>query len=128
MSFSHKLPSMEKVIHNTLSSVVSEFTGGGILLRSEADARDLILAAHGDHADWVAIHEADIDARFFDLNTGLAGDVLQKFVNYQMKFAIIGDISRYTEKSEPLAALVRESNRGKDVRFAAALNELVNGL
>ncbi|HEX3808325.1 MAG TPA: DUF4180 domain-containing protein [Rhizomicrobium sp.] len=119
---------MEKVIHKTVSGVVAEFTGGGILLRSEADARDLILAAHGDHADWVAIHEANIDTRFFDLKTGLAGDLLQKFVNYNMKLAVLGDISRYTEKSEPLAALVRESNRGKDVRFAAALDELLNGL
>jgi hypothetical protein len=51
--------------------------------------------------------------------------VLQKFVNYQTKFAVIGDIARYTDKSESVAALVRESNRGKDVRFVETMAALI---
>ena len=50
--------------------------------------------------------------------------MLQKLVNYQSKLIVIGDISRYTAKSEALFALVRESNRGRDVRFADSLDQL----
>jgi hypothetical protein len=52
---------------------------------------------------------------FFDLKTKLAGDILQKFVNYQMKIAIIGDFSTYTSQS--LKDFIYESNRGKSVFF-----------
>lgn len=50
---------------------------------------------------------------FFILSTGLAGEVLQKFVNYHIKLAIVGDFSRYTSK--PLRDFIRESNCGSRV-------------
>jgi hypothetical protein len=52
--------------------------------------------------------------------------VLQKFQNYRCRFAIIGDISAYTSKSESLRALVRESNRGKDVWFVPTIDTLLD--
>ena len=115
------------LLHRFGEVAVAEFQGEDLLLRSEADARDLIIAAMGERAGWVALNEARIDPRFFHLKTGLAGEVLQKFVNYHMKLAIIGDISRYTDKSESLAALVRESNRRRDVRFVATIEALTGG-
>ena len=35
---------------------------------------------------------------FFILSTGVAGEILQKFINYQVRAAIYGDYSRYTSK------------------------------
>jgi len=32
---------------------------------------------------------------FFMLSSGLAGEILQKFVNYRLKVAIVGDYSHY---------------------------------
>jgi len=52
---------------------------------------------------------------FFDLKTKLAGDILQKFVNYHVKIAIIGDYSIYTSKS--LKAFIYESNKGNTIFF-----------
>lgn len=63
----------------------------------------------------IAIHKAAVTEDFFVLSTRLAGDVLQKLINYNIKLAIIGDYSTYT--SAPLKALITESNRGKDVFF-----------
>jgi len=117
-------------IHKAGDRTIAEFTGSDILLKSAADGRDLLFAAAAKGADWVAIHEANIAPKFFDLRSGLAGEVLQKFVNYRGRLAIVGDISRYTDKSEALAALVRESNRGRDVRFVpdiAALLAAIGG-
>lgn len=89
-------------------------------ISSERDTMDVIGAALGHKAQWVAIPSARLDQRFFDLSSGLAGAMLQKFVNYDLRVAIIGDISRYTAQSEPLAAFVRESNRGAHVCFLAS--------
>lgn len=109
-------------LHKRDDITIAEIAGEGILLRDASDARDLLMQSH--RAEWIGVHERNIAPEFFDLRTGIAGDILQKFVNYQTKFAVIGDISRYTEKSESLAALVRESNRGRDVRFVGTVNEI----
>jgi hypothetical protein len=114
----------EIVLHTLSKSTVAEFTGNGILMRNASDALDLLFAANAKGASWMALHEANITPEFFDLRTGVAGDVLQKLVNYRFKLAIVSDISRYTNKSESLAALVRESNRGRDVRFVASMQQL----
>ncbi len=54
---------------------------------------------------------------FFRLSTKLAGDILQKFINYQVKLAIVGDFSVYTSRS--LKDFIYESNSGKDIFFLA---------
>lgn len=57
------------------------------------------------------------------LNSGLAGEILQKYINCSGKIAIYGDFFRYTSK--PLKDFSRESNKGKDVFFAAKKEEAV---
>ena len=52
---------------------------------------------------------------FFVLSTCLAGEILQKFINYGVRFAIYGDFSKYTSK--PLKDFMYESNKGKDIYF-----------
>jgi hypothetical protein len=95
-------------------------------IRTEQDALDLIIAAghYGAGADWAAIPAGRFEAEFFELSTRIAGGIVQKFVSYQMGFAMIGDISRYTSGSESLAAFVRESNRGRHVWFVSDVDEL----
>lgn len=61
----------------------------------------------------IAINKSLISESFFDLKTRLAGDILQKFINYRVKIAIIGDFSMYTSKS--LKDFIYECNKGKDI-------------
>ena len=61
---------------------------------------------------------------FLDLKTRLAGEVLQKFVNYGLKVALVGDISAAVARSEALRDFVRESNRGRSVWFVEDLAAL----
>lgn len=89
----------------------------GPVIRSEQEVLDIIGEAMGHNATWVAIPVARLDPLFFDLSSGLAGAILQKFVNTQHNVAIVGDVSQYVAQGEPLAAFVRESNRGKHVWF-----------
>lgn len=57
------------------------------------------------------------------LKTRLAGEILQKFVNYNIKVAIIGDFTIYTSKS--LRDFMYESNKGKDIFFSPSVNDAI---
>lgn len=74
----------------------------------------------------LAIEKEAITEDFFRLSTGLAGEVLQKFINYRIKVAIYGDFSGYTSK--PLHDFIYESNNGRDVFFTATREEAVKVL
>ena len=67
---------------------------------------------------------ARLDPAFFDLRSGVAGDIVQKFVNYGLRLAVVGDISESLERSGALRDFVRESNRGRQVWFVADEAEL----
>ena len=63
---------------------------------------------------------------FFILSTGVAGEILQKFINYHIKAAIWGDFSRYASK--PLRDFIYESNNGRDFFFVETREEAVRRL
>ncbi len=65
--------------------------------------------------DCIAVPKSAVAENFFVLSTGIAGEILQKFVNYRVKLAIIGDFSRYTSK--PLRDFIYESNNGSHIFF-----------
>jgi len=93
----------------------------GPLLAGEADALDLIGGLWGLDADWVALPVSRLSADFLNLRAGLAGAVIQKFVTYQRRLAIVGDISVAVAASDALRDFVRESNAGRHVWFVADL-------
>lgn len=63
---------------------------------------------------------------FFILSTGIAGEILQKFINYQVKLAVYGDYSHYTSK--PLKDFIYESNQGKDFFFVSTKEDAIQTL
>ena len=77
----------------------------------------------------IILNKSAIGEGFFDLSTKLAGEILQKFITYDVKLAIIGDFSVY--KSKSLQAFIYESNKGKDIFFLpeieAAIEKLSKG-
>ncbi|TDC40938.1 DUF4180 domain-containing protein [Micromonospora sp. KC213] len=90
---------------------------------TEQDALDLIGAAFLG-AQVVAVPTARLDESFFTLGTGFAGEVMQKFVNYRLRLAVVGDISRHLATSAALRALVHESNRAEHIWFVPDLDAL----
>lgn len=50
-------------------------------------------------AERIVIDKAVICGDFFILSTGMAGEILQKFMNYHVKVAVFGDYSHYTRKA-----------------------------
>ena len=78
----------------------------------------------GVGAQAVAVPANRLDERFFTLGTRFAGEVMQKFVNYHKRLAVVGDISAHVARSTALRDLVVESNRGRHIWFVADLDEL----
>lgn len=74
----------------------------------------------------IVIDKKLIGEDFFILSTRLAGEILQKFVNYRVKMAVYGDYSRYTSK--PLKDFIYETNQGKDFFFVSTKEEALQKL
>lgn len=88
-------------------------------------ALDLLMTAKYDIGTKnIVIDKKLIAEDFFILSTGLAGEILQKFINYGGRIAIYGDYSRYTSK--PLKDFIYESNKGKDVFFVSTEEEAID--
>ena len=90
-------------------------------------AIDLLMSAQYDVGSKdIVIPKRLVAEDFFVLSTGLAGEVLQKYVNYGGRMAIYGDYSRYTSK--PLKDFMYESNKGRDFFFVSTRDEAVAAL
>src|SRR5215470_2975031 len=96
---------------------------GPIVSRMQ-DLLDLIQQAFAQKAAVIVLPVARLDPEFFQLRSGLAGEFVQKVVNYQLKLVILGDISAYVSASDSLRDFVRESNRGSSVFFVSDLDAL----
>lgn len=99
---------MELVVHNEKNGNIVELTGSGILSELQ-DFIDLIGNVSYLDADKLILNKENIVSDFFDLKTRFAGEVLQKFSNYNLRLAIVGDFSNIESKS--LHDFIRESNR-----------------
>lgn len=100
----------------------------GQKLRSDGDAVDVISAAIQRGAELVALPVERLADEFFTLSTGLAGGITQKFVNYRLRLAIVGDISRHMAQSSALGDFVHEANRGSQLWFVTDHDELAEKL
>ena len=65
-----------------------------------------------------------LDDAFFTLSTRIAGEIVQKFVNYRLKLAIVGDIARHLAASAALRDFVHETNRGNQLWFLPDIGQL----
>jgi hypothetical protein len=98
--------------HQKIAEIISDT----VVITTVQDALDLMVTAGYEGARDVIFRQHHLPEAFFDLRTGLAGEILQKYVNYQMRLAVIGDFETITSKS--LRAFILESNRGKLAFFA----------
>ena len=90
-------------------------------------ALDLVMSVkYETGAEKIVLDKEAVCEDFFILSTGLAGEILQKFMNYQVKIAIYGDYSHYTSK--PLRDFIYESNCGKDFFFVNTKEEAIQKL
>ena len=115
----------EKTIisHQTDGLTFLEIRSEEQFINNVQDVLDLFGELYGQYYDGIILYERNITHDFFDLQTKLAGEILQKFSNYRIRLVIVGDWSKYTSRS--LEAFITESNRGKTVNFSSSPTEAV---
>ncbi|MEY8760697.1 DUF4180 domain-containing protein [Chryseobacterium tongliaoense] len=106
---------MEIKTHIVNSINIAEAVSDNLIIQSAQDALDLLGNAYYQGFDRIIIHEKNITPEFFDLKTKLAGDILQKFSNYRVRLAIVGDFSTYQSKS--IRDFIFESNKTRHIIF-----------
>jgi hypothetical protein len=103
---------------------VLECPADGPYMGTSQDAVELIGEAASNAAQLVVIPASRLSPDFFRLRTGIAGDMLQKFVTYGVKVVILGDIEPNVSASTALHDFVIESNRGDAIWFVPSLDDL----
>lgn len=102
-------------------------TGEEKIITDAQSALDLAMTVrHETGVERMAVDKKTVSEDFFILSTGMAGEILQKYINYHIKAAFYGDYSRYTSK--PLRDFIYESNQGNDFYFVASKEEAIEKL
>src|SRR5690606_1740602 len=115
---------MMKIIEHLVNGLkIAEIISGNVIIRTTEDSLDLMGNIYYQGFDKLVIHEKNIIPDFFDLKNGMAGEILQKFSNYRIQLAIIGDFDKYDSKS--LKDFIRESNKGRLVNFVNSVEEIL---
>lgn len=106
---------------------IAVISGDELVIVDTQSTLDLAMTAkYETGADRIVIDKSVICEDFFNLSTGIVGEILQKFMNYHVKVAVYGDYSKYTSK--PLKDFIYESNHGKDFFFVSTKEEAVQKL
>lgn len=105
---------------------IAEIISDEIIIQSMEDGGDLVGNIYYQDFGLAIIHEKNISPDFFDLKTGIAGEILQKFSNYRIRLAIVGDFSKFESKS--INDFIFESNKAKHINFVESLAEALEKL
>ena len=100
---------------------VAELISDKILINTVDDALDLIGNCGYLGASMIIVHEKNLSKHFFDLKTQLAGEILQKFSNYDFSLGIVGEFNKFESKS--LKDFIHESNKTGRVFFVQDVDQ-----
>lgn len=117
---------MIKYHHPGGGNIIAELTDDDLIISQAQDILDLMAETGSNNCNRIIIMERNLHKDFFNLKTGLAGDILQKFSNYNFRLAIVGDFTKFQSKS--LQDFIRESNRGNRVFFIESLDSAIKKL
>ncbi|GAB4019649.1 DUF4180 domain-containing protein [Spirosoma koreense] len=102
-------------------TIVAQLVSNDVIINDAQDALDFLANCAYQGATTIIIDRHNLAPDFFELRTGLAGEILQKFSTYDMKLTIVGDYSTVTSKS--LRDFIYESNKMGRIRFVDSIGE-----
>lgn len=109
---------------NCDKGIIAVLSDNSKLIADIDSALDVLMSAKYEAGtNYIVVDKKQIAEDFFVLSSGLAGEILQKYINYGGKLAIFGDFSHYTSK--PLKDFIYESNKGKNIFFTATKDEAI---
>lgn len=96
----------------------------GLSIQSIRDVSEVISACI--ESDGIILTEGDLSQEFFDLRSGLAGELFQKLINYRIRAAIVlPDFESYGIRVSELAY---EHSSHNMIRFVHSIDEARNWL
>ena len=105
---------------------VAELLSGYGIITGPDDMLDIMADAGYHDSNSIVIHEESLPGDFFDLRTGMAGEILQKFSNYRVRLAVVGDFTDIASKS--LRDFIRESNNRGIINFVESIEDALSRL
>ena len=120
-----RLLNIENIMVN--GTAISVVTSDAVCISDGQTALDFFMSMYyetGNH--FIVINKEALNEDFFDLRTKVAGEILQKMINYRFKLAVVGVFSGYASKA--LRDFIYESNKGNDICFVTTVDEAVERL
>ncbi|MES2765797.1 MAG: DUF4180 domain-containing protein [Bacteroidota bacterium] len=105
--------------HKHGENSVTEILEDGVILKN---GQDFLSILYSSPSGKIILKKENIADEFFDLKTGIAGDIFQKASNYQAQLGIVGDFSNVESKS--LRDLIYESNKSGKIIFKNSTEEV----
>ncbi|MBC7485942.1 MAG: DUF4180 domain-containing protein [Cytophagaceae bacterium] len=102
---------------------IAEVLSEVIVVNRAEDGLELLANLYYQDFDKIILHEKNITPDFFDLKNRMAGELLQKFSNYRIPLAIVGDFTKH--KSRSMMDFIYESNKGRHINFFATVSEAI---
>ena len=97
-------------------------------VQDDRAAVDLMALALSHQAKLIVVPVERLPDGFFRLDTRIAGPIVQKFVQYRIPVAFVGDITEHLAASSALRAFVHEINKGRQIWFVTDETELADRL
>ncbi|MCZ4242972.1 DUF4180 domain-containing protein [Pedobacter punctiformis] len=112
--------------HTINDTRIAELISDRLIIKTAEDGIDLLGNLYYQDFDKIIISEQNITSDFFDLKNGMAGEILQKFSNYRVRLAVVGNFSPYQSKS--IKDFIYESNKGRHINFLDSTAEALKKL
>ena len=106
-----------RTIETASCSRITDLTESDFRIQKPGDIIELVGAGVGR----AILLDGQFAADFFDLSTGLAGEVVQKCVNYGIRVAVI--TTTLAERSTHFRQFAQESTRHGRFVFASSMDE-----
>lgn len=105
-------------VHDSIAYIEDD----DVMITDGQSALDLMMTMkYETNCNMMILGKKSMSEDFFVLRNGIAGEILQKFINYQIKLAVVGDFSGYESKA--LKDFMYECNNGNSIFFAADFEE-----
>ena len=114
---------MKIKVHTINNIQIAEVISEVRIIDKIEDGLDVMGNLYYQGFDRIVIYEKDITPDFFDLKTGIAGEILQKFSTYRIRLLIVGDFTKY--KSKSLNDFIAESNKMRHINFVCSCDEAI---
>ncbi|MEZ4904500.1 MAG: DUF4180 domain-containing protein [Spirosomataceae bacterium] len=112
--------------HHRNNIKIAEIISEIVIIKTVEDGLDLLGNLYYQGFDKIIIEEKNITPDFFNLKNGIAGELLQKFSNYRIPLAIVGDFTPYLSKS--VKDFIYESNKNGQINFVSSVSEALKVL